>query len=63
LISYTDITPIGGVKVEEFDHFHEFIVTDELARCGSGGVLWGLTGGKHYNKMALFIYFNCKLIE
>ncbi|CAG8575653.1 2229_t:CDS:2 [Funneliformis caledonium] len=42
---YTDIQPIGGVKVEEFDHFHEFIVTDELARCGSGGVLWGLTGG------------------
>ncbi|CAI2187120.1 4685_t:CDS:2 [Funneliformis geosporum] len=42
---YTDIKPIGGVKVEEFDHFHEFIVSDELARCGSGGVLWGLTGG------------------
>ncbi|CAG8730630.1 14121_t:CDS:2, partial [Acaulospora morrowiae] len=37
--------PAGGVKPEEFDHFHEFIVTDELARCGSGGILWGLTGG------------------
>lgn len=42
---YTDIIPVGGVKAEEFDHFHEFIITDELARCGSGGVLWGLTGG------------------
>src|SRR3990170_4397191 len=37
---------VCGVKVEEFDHFHEFVVCDELARCGSGGVLWGLTGGK-----------------
>ncbi|PKY39198.1 putative acyl-CoA dehydrogenase [Rhizophagus irregularis] len=43
--NYTDIRPIGGVKPEDFDHFHEFIISDELARCGSGGVLWGLTGG------------------
>ncbi|GBB97549.1 hypothetical protein RclHR1_00300028 [Rhizophagus clarus] len=42
---YTDIKPIGGVKIEEFDNFHEFIICDELARCGSGGVLWGLAGG------------------
>ncbi|RHZ54188.1 hypothetical protein Glove_429g42 [Diversispora epigaea] len=42
---YTKYPPIGGIKPEEFDHFHEFIVTDELARCGSGGLLWGLTGG------------------
>uniref|UniRef100_A0A1D1Y850 Long-chain specific acyl-CoA dehydrogenase, mitochondrial n=1 Tax=Anthurium amnicola TaxID=1678845 RepID=A0A1D1Y850_9ARAE len=42
---YTDIKPIGGVKADEFDHFHEFVICDELARCGSGGVLWGLTGG------------------
>nr|KAJ3411293.1 hypothetical protein HK105_002662 [Polyrhizophydium stewartii] len=34
-----------GLKESEIDGFHEFIVADELARCGSGGVLWGLVGG------------------
>ncbi|KAG0030499.1 hypothetical protein BGZ82_007406 [Podila clonocystis] len=33
------------VPPEEFDAFHSFIIGDELARCGSGGVLWGLCGG------------------
>ncbi|KAJ3297994.1 hypothetical protein HK104_011289 [Borealophlyctis nickersoniae] len=42
---YTERPPIGGVKPEEFDAFHEFIICDELSRCGSGGVLWGLIGG------------------
>ncbi|KAJ3289504.1 hypothetical protein HDU76_007521, partial [Blyttiomyces sp. JEL0837] len=37
--------PPVGIKPEEFDQFHEFVVCDELARCGSGGVLWGLIGG------------------
>lgn len=36
---------IGDVDPEEFDAFHEFIVCDELSRCGSGGVTWGLLGG------------------
>jgi alkylation response protein AidB-like acyl-CoA dehydrogenase len=35
----------GGIKPEEFDHFHELILIDEVARCGSGGVLWGLLEG------------------
>eukprot|EP00467_Chlorarachnion_reptans_P022930 CAMPEP_0114527256 /NCGR_PEP_ID=MMETSP0109-20121206/23509_1 /TAXON_ID=29199 /ORGANISM="Chlorarachnion reptans, Strain CCCM449" /LENGTH=567 /DNA_ID=CAMNT_0001709189 /DNA_START=1 /DNA_END=1704 /DNA_ORIENTATION=+ len=30
---------------EAFDGFHLMIIADELARCGSGGVLWGLVGG------------------
>jgi alkylation response protein AidB-like acyl-CoA dehydrogenase len=29
----------------EFDYFHELIFIDELARCASGGVLWGLIEG------------------
>jgi len=29
----------------EPDYFHELIVYDELARCGSGGFMWGLAGG------------------
>lgn len=32
----------GGVQPEEWDYFHEMIIHDEVGRCGSGGVLWGL---------------------
>lgn len=35
----------AGLKSEEFDIFHEFICIDEIARCGSGGLLWALQGG------------------
>ncbi len=42
---YAERGPAAGVKAEEYDSFHEFIICDELARCGSGGVLWGLIGG------------------
>ncbi|CAE7275962.1 apdG [Symbiodinium sp. CCMP2456] len=30
---------------QDLDYFHELIFVDELARCGSGGVLWGLIEG------------------
>jgi len=30
---------------QDFDYFHELIFIDELARCASGGVLWGLIEG------------------
>jgi hypothetical protein len=36
---------VAGLPADKFDAFHEFIVCDELSRCGSGGVLWGLIGG------------------
>lgn len=35
----------SGIKSGEFDIFHEYIIVDELARCGSGGFLWSLSGG------------------
>lgn len=35
----------GGISPEEFDQFHVLIMIDELARCGSTGVLWGIIGG------------------
>ena len=35
----------GGIHSSQFDHFCELILTDEVARCGSGGVVWGLFGG------------------
>ena len=33
---------IGGVNPKEFDYFHELIIHDEVSRCGSGGLVWGL---------------------
>lgn len=36
---------IGDISHDDFDPFVEFIICDELSRCGSGGVLWGLIGG------------------
>ncbi|KAK7454632.1 hypothetical protein VKT23_011385 [Stygiomarasmius scandens] len=40
-------TLMGGlVKPEEFDYFHELIITQELARCGARGYGDGLLGGK-----------------
>lgn len=42
----TEYGPVPECLVgEDLDPFHEFIVTDELARCGSGGVCWGISGG------------------
>lgn len=35
----------GGVAPNDFDAFHHIIVADELSRCASGGVTWGLIGG------------------
>ena len=43
-VEYQDVPDI--LKGEEIDVFHEFIVIDELSRCGAGGVTWGLAGGK-----------------
>ena len=36
---------VQSVAPEQWDHFHEVIVGDELSRCASGGVTWNLLGG------------------
>ena len=36
---------VKSVPPEKWDHFHELIITDEIARTGSGGLVWGLIGG------------------
>ncbi|KAF4597133.1 hypothetical protein EYR40_007584 [Pleurotus pulmonarius] len=36
----------GLVQPEEFDYFHELIITQELARCGARGYGDGILGGK-----------------
>ncbi|KAM0752221.1 acyl-CoA dehydrogenase NM domain-like protein [Meredithblackwellia eburnea MCA 4105] len=35
----------GDIDPNEWDAFHNFVVIDELCRCGSGGILYGLIGG------------------
>lgn len=35
----------GGVKPEQWDIFHEYILLDEVSRAGSGGIGWGLCAG------------------
>lgn len=35
----------GQFSADDLDPFHELIFIDEVSRCGSGGVLWGLSGG------------------
>eukprot|EP01027_Heterolobosea_sp_BB2_P020511 GEZU01029264.1.p1 GENE.GEZU01029264.1~~GEZU01029264.1.p1 ORF type:complete len:529 (-),score=184.06 GEZU01029264.1:295-1881(-) len=42
---YVGSNVCGGIRPEEYDYFHELILIDEFARCGSGGVLWGLFEG------------------
>ncbi len=36
---------VGCVPPERWDHFHEMILTDEISRTGSGGLVWNLIGG------------------
>lgn len=46
----------GDVPIEEWDAFHILILIDELSRCGSGGVLWGLSGGCQYSFFLSFFF-------
>ncbi|KAJ5222450.1 uncharacterized protein N7469_008690 [Penicillium citrinum] len=34
-----------GYLAERYDLFHEMLLTDELSRAGSGGLVWNLVGG------------------
>lgn len=36
---------IKSVKADQWDLFHELLVTDEISRAGSGGLVWNLIGG------------------
>lgn len=42
-----DHTPhrVQSVAPENWDLFHEMLLTDELSRAGSGGLVWNLVGG------------------
>ncbi|KAH8668808.1 acyl-CoA dehydrogenase [Xylariales sp. PMI_506] len=43
-VEYTK-TSVASVPPEQWDLFHEMIVTDELSRVGSGGFVWHMIGG------------------
>ena len=36
---------VKSVPPEEWDFFHELVITDEISRAGSGGLVWNLIGG------------------
>jgi len=43
---YAEGIPVpGGIDPASFDAFHNLIVIDEMSRCGSGGIMYGLLGG------------------
>ncbi|KAK4702143.1 acyl-CoA dehydrogenase, partial [Phenoliferia sp. Uapishka_3] len=35
----------GNIDPKQWDSFHNFILVDEISRCGSGGILYGIIGG------------------
>ena len=36
---------VKSVPPEKWDFFHELVITDEISRAGSGGLVWNLIGG------------------
>jgi len=51
------------VPPEKWDHFHEMIVTDELSRTGSGGLVWNLLGGYGIGAPPLFKFGKPELVK
>ena len=45
LTDYPGLKVAANIPPAELDQFHRLICVDEMSRCGSGGVLWGLMGG------------------
>jgi len=45
-----------GPGPEGFNAFHELILLDEMGRCGSGGVLWGLYAGLSIGLPPVFLF-------
>lgn len=43
-VEYTKNT-VRSVSPDQWDLFHEMIITDELSRVGSGGFVWNMIGG------------------
>jgi len=59
---YTD-KRVQCVPTEKWDHFHEMIITDELSRTGSGGLVWGLIVGYGIGGPPLFKFGKKELVQ
>lgn len=59
---YTD-KRVASVPPEKWDHFHEMILTDELSRTGSGGLVWNLIGGYGIGGPPVFKFAKPELIK
>ncbi|TPX30675.1 hypothetical protein SmJEL517_g05812 [Synchytrium microbalum] len=55
---YAPCGPPCGIKPEDWDVFHELIVTDELARCASTGISAGLNTGPMIALPAIYNFGN-----
>ncbi|KAH7018303.1 acyl-CoA dehydrogenase [Microdochium trichocladiopsis] len=44
-VQYTNGNNVKSVHPDNWDLFHEMIITDELSRVGSGGFVWNMIGG------------------
>ncbi|KAJ9294747.1 hypothetical protein DTO271G3_6667 [Paecilomyces variotii] len=54
---------VPSVPPEKWDFFHEMIITDEIARVGSGGLVWNLLGGFGIGCPPLVKYGKKELVE
>ncbi|KAJ9374883.1 hypothetical protein DTO282E5_438 [Paecilomyces variotii] len=54
---------VPSVAPEKWDFFHEMIITDEIARVGSGGLVWNLLGGFGIGCPPLVKYGKKELVE
>ncbi|KAF2741901.1 acyl-CoA dehydrogenase NM domain-like protein, partial [Sporormia fimetaria CBS 119925] len=54
---------VASVPPEKWDLFHEMLITDELSRAGSGGLVWNLIGGYGIGAPPLVKFGKKKLVE
>ncbi|RKL29216.1 hypothetical protein BFJ72_g12125 [Fusarium proliferatum] len=43
--SLSGVSLPAGIPLDEWDEFHDYILIDEIARCGFLGVVWGINSG------------------
>ena len=54
---------VKSVPAEKWDLFHEMLLTDELSRSGSGGLVWNLIGGYGIGAPPLFKFGKKELVQ
>ncbi|KAF2691850.1 acyl-CoA dehydrogenase NM domain-like protein [Lentithecium fluviatile CBS 122367] len=54
---------VTSVPAEQWDLFHEMLLTDELSRSGSGGFVWSMIGGYGIGGPPLFKFGKPELVK